>query len=253
MTPPRYQVIALHGFLGSASDWEALRPVCPEARLDALDLWTIFSDARVSDWTSIGTALDARLRAAIADARLPAFVVAYSLGARLALAVPGLGAAASPFAGTCLVSCQPGLPEDDDGARAARRASDAEWAQRFIDQPVHRIWKEWDAQPVFAGSAVPRRDPHLPAPRVTVARTMRVSSLSSQPDRRPLLRAWQTPLLWVTGERDAKFRTVAASLAAERVPARFVTVEHAGHRVPWDNPEAFGRALGEWIDQTLGV
>jgi 2-succinyl-6-hydroxy-2,4-cyclohexadiene-1-carboxylate synthase len=253
MTQPRYQVVALHGFLGAAADWDVLRPVLPDARLDALDLWTLFSDARVADWASIGGALGRRFDEVTGECRLPSFLVAYSLGARLALAVSGLGSPASPFAGVCLVSCNPGFADDDDGARAARKASDLEWAQRFIDAPVTRIWKEWDAQPVFAGSAVPHREPRLPAPRVTVARVMRLASLSGQPDRRALLRAWRGPLLWVTGERDVKFRAVAASLAAEGMSARFVTVEHAGHRVPWDNPQAFGRVLGGWIDQTLGV
>jgi 2-succinyl-6-hydroxy-2,4-cyclohexadiene-1-carboxylate synthase len=120
----------------------------------------------------------------------------------------------------------------------------------MIDAPIAQIWKAWDAQPVFAGSSVPRREPRLPGPRVTIARAMRLASLGTQPDRRPLLRAWQKPLLWVTGERDAKFRAIAESLAAE-VPARFVTLQHAGHRAAWDNPTGFAAALGSWIDDAL--
>jgi 2-succinyl-6-hydroxy-2,4-cyclohexadiene-1-carboxylate synthase len=252
MSTSRYRVIALHGFLGAASDWDAFRTTSREARWDALDLWGLFSEVRVSDWESIGTTLSARLRECIGDDPLPAFLVGYSLGARLALSVPGLGSADSPVAGVCLVSCNPGLPLEDDGARLARKAADDAWAQKMIDAPVAQIWKAWDAQPVFAGSAVPRREPRLPGPRVTLARAMRLASLGTQPDRRPVLRAWQRPLLWVTGERDAKFRAIAASLAAD-VPARFVTLEHAGHRAPWDNPAAFGDALGRWIDDALAT
>lgn len=250
MTPARYRLIALHGFLGSPADWDALHADFPEARWDQIDLWQLFSAGRVSDWASIGAALSARFSEALADP-LPAFVIGYSLGARLALSVPGLGAAESAVAGTCLVSCHPGLREDDDGARAERKASDERWARRFIDAPIRQVWKEWDAQAVFAGSAVPPRAASLPGPRVTIARAMRLASLASQPDRRPLLRAWQKPLLWVSGERDTKFRAIATSLAAEGIPAAFVTCEHAGHRVPFDNPAAFARVVRQWIEGVL--
>ena len=80
---------------------------------------------------------------------------------------------------------------------------------------------------------------------------MRVASLATQPDRRPLLRTWQQPLLWVTGERDGKFRTIARSLEEEGVPASFFSCEHAGHRVPWDNPQLFTRTLREWMAKTM--
>ena len=250
MTQARYRLVALHGFLGAASDWDTFRALCPEGRWETLDLWHVF-DTRVTDWRSLGEALSAQLRSAIGNDPLPAFLVGYSLGARLALALPWLGDPGAPFAGACLVSCHPGLPEEDERARTERVAADEAWARTFVDAPVARIWKEWDAQPVFASSGSRRREPALPAPRVTLARAMRVASLGRQPDRRLSLRAWKTPLLWVTGERDAKFRAVAASLASESVPARFVTLEHAGHRAPWDNPAAFARVLSGWVEETL--
>jgi 2-succinyl-6-hydroxy-2,4-cyclohexadiene-1-carboxylate synthase len=249
MTRARCRVIALHGFLGSASDWAPFGQALPGARWEPIDLWDVFSDRRVSDWPTIGAALSDRITALVTGEPLPTFLVGYSMGARLALSIPDLGSASSPVAGACLVSCHPGLPEDDADGRAARKASDEAWARRLIESPVGAFWKAWDAQPVFAGSTVPHREPRLPAPRVTLARAMRLASLGGQPDRRPLLQAWQKPLLWVTGERDARFRSLAASLASSSAHATFVTCEHAGHRVPWDNPPAFARLLQEWIGE----
>jgi 2-succinyl-6-hydroxy-2,4-cyclohexadiene-1-carboxylate synthase len=251
MNHARYRIIALHGFLGSPSDWDGIAAALPDARWDPVNAWELFSSAGVSDWSSIGAAVDTRLRASLAEESLPSFIVGYSFGARLALSSPGLGEAASEIAGTCLVSCHPGLPDADDGVRTLRREADESWAQRFIDAPVMRIWKEWDAQPVFAGTSVPRREDRLPAPRVTLARAMRVASLASQPDCRPLLRRWDKPLLWMTGQRDAKFRAIARDLEAEGIPAAFFTCEHAGHRVPWDNMALFARTLGEWIEKVM--
>lgn len=251
MTGTRCVVVALHGFLGAASDWEPVAAAYPQARWEAVDLWTLFSDPALADWPSIGGAVEAAIRGVRERTALPVFLVGYSLGARLALSMPGVGSASSPLAGVCLVSCNPGLPEADREARAARRASDEAWARRLIEAPVNQIWKEWDAQPVFSGSAVPQREARLPAPRVTLARALRLASLASQPDRRPALAGWEQPLLWVTGERDPKFRAMAAALEAPTARVRFATVEHAGHRVPWDNPPAFARILQEWIDLTL--
>lgn len=251
MSAARYRLVGLHGFLGTASDWDALGAWFPDAAWEAVDLWPLFADRAVSDWPSIGLALQAHLERLVASDGRPAFLLGYSFGARLALAIPDLGAARSPFAGTCLVSCNPGLTGGDDSARAARRAADEAWARRLVDEPVGRIWKAWDAQPIFAGTGVPRRSEVLPAPRVTLARAMRIASLASQPDWRPALRAWSRPLLWVSGERDAKFRAVASALHAEGTPATFVVCENAGHRAPWDNPGAFSAALRTWINGVL--
>jgi 2-succinyl-6-hydroxy-2,4-cyclohexadiene-1-carboxylate synthase len=252
VTAARYRLIAIHGFLGSPADWLPLQALLPEASWECVDAWELFSGPRVHDWPSLGSALGARLVSALNDDGLLSFVVAYSFGARLALAVPALGRAGSPFAGTCLVSCHPGLPDADEGVRAARRESDARWAERFVDAPVGRIWKEWDAQPAFVGTSAPTRSDRLPAPRVALARAMRVASLGAQPDRRDVLRNWQQPLLWVTGERDVKFRAIARELEELAVPGTFATCDRAGHRVPWDNPSAFARILGGWVDGVLG-
>ncbi len=251
MTATSYRLIALHGFLGSPADWNVLEGRLPDARVDALDLWESFGGTTVTDWPSIGAVLSARLQALLADDSLPAFLLAYSFGARLALAVPWLGAATSPLRGTCLVSCHPGLPESDDGAKSERKNADDVWAQRFIDAPVATIWKEWDAQPVFAGTSTLRRENILPAPRVALSRAMRLASLGTQPDRHGVLRAWRRPLLWATGARDPKFRAIAESLKGQGIPATFWTCEHAGHRVVWDNPAEFSRGFQAWVDGCL--
>jgi 2-succinyl-6-hydroxy-2,4-cyclohexadiene-1-carboxylate synthase len=251
VTAPRYRLIALHGFLGSAADWDVLKVELPEAAWEAIDLWEIFSSGHVGDWEAIGDALGRRIQSALAHDSLPSFVLGYSFGGRLALAVPALPYAGSGIAGTCLISCHPGLPDGDEGGRAARREADGAWAQLFIDAPVARIWKEWDAQPVFATTGVPERENRLPAPRAALARAMRVASLGSQPDRRPLLLGWQRPLLWMVGDRDAKFCALSEALRQGGAPATFSRCEHAGHRVPWDNPVLFARTLTRWIDGVI--
>ncbi len=185
------------------------------------------------------------------DDRRPAFLVAYSFGARLALSSALASAGGTALRGTCLVSCNPGLADGDVAARAERRASDERWAERILRWPESEIWRAWDAQPVFAGAGhVPPRGA-LPASREALARALTRFSLAGQPDFRPRLRSWREPMLWVTGARDAKFTAMARGLADAGMPSAFVTCEDAGHRVPWDNPPAFARALRTWTTQVM--
>jgi 2-succinyl-6-hydroxy-2,4-cyclohexadiene-1-carboxylate synthase len=240
--------VTLHGFLGRASDWDSLAGWFPDASLEALDLWSLLAEPGVNDWPSMSRALDRALARALGgDQAGPAFVIAYSFGARLALPSPMLGGPASPVRGCCLVSCNPGLPDDDAAARAARRAADDTWARRILEWPEDDIWREWDNQPVFTRSRRPSSRSGLPAPRTVLADALRRFSLAGQPDFGPRLRAWTSPLLWITGMHDDKFSALARDLSSAGMPARFVACEDAGHRVPWDNPAAFAHAVLTWM------
>jgi 2-succinyl-6-hydroxy-2,4-cyclohexadiene-1-carboxylate synthase len=247
-----FRLLALHGFLGRPSDWDGLAASLPEAAVSAIDLWAMLSRPEVTDWSSMSTALDATLVDALgAGDRRPAFLVAYSFGARLSLSSALLSACGEGLRGVCLVSCHPGLAADDATARDERRAADAAWAGRILTWPEPEIWRAWDTQPVLAGvgQAPPRHG--LPASRETLASALARFSLAGQPDFRPRLRGRGAPLLWMTGARDAKFAAIARELAEGDVPAAFVTCAAAGHRVPWDNPSVFAGALRTWMTQVM--
>jgi 2-succinyl-6-hydroxy-2,4-cyclohexadiene-1-carboxylate synthase len=253
-------LVALHGFLGRASDWDGLAADIPGSTVHAVDLWQVLGDARAHDWASAAAALDRALPGAVVSSlgpdavsgtRAPAFVVAYSLGARLALGSRLLSSPESPVRGCCFVSCNPGLADDDHGGRAARRQSDEAWALRILSEPDAALWQAWDAQPVFAGSTAPAGRRALPAARDRLARALSACSLATQPDLRPWLHAWPTPVLWVTGARDAKFVAIARDLERGGMPAEFVMCDGAGHRVPWDDPPAFAATLRQWIARVM--
>jgi 2-succinyl-6-hydroxy-2,4-cyclohexadiene-1-carboxylate synthase len=246
----RPRLIALHGFLGRTSDWDGPARLLPDLPITAIDLWPLLAVPDVTGWSSVGPALE-RAVAEAAAGSAPAFLLAYSFGARLALAATGLALPASPVRGCCLVSCHPGLAEDEEAARRARRAADEEWARRLLEWREPDIWREWDAQPVFNGSCRPAPRAGLPATRTVLARAMRRFSLAGQPDFRPALRARRLPLLWVTGASDTKFCALARGLLECGVPARFAAIEAAGHRAPWDNPAAFAALIREWTTQVM--
>ncbi len=177
----------------------------------------------------------------------PVFVVGYSMGARLALGSRLLSSPGSGLRGCCFVSCNPGLADDDEAGRAARRESDAAWARRILRDPKEAVWRAWDTQPVFAGSAAPAGRAAFPAPRKVLSRGLTACSLAGQPDLRRRLRDWPGTALWVTGARDPKFAALASDLQQAGTGGEFVTITDAGHRVPWDNPPAFAAVLQEWM------
>lgn len=246
-----YRLVTLHGFLGRASDWEALAKWFPDASMTSLDLWPLVALPDAADWPSVGRVLDRALAGALGGDDGPVFVIGYSFGARLALASHLLGAPGSPVRGCCFVSCHPGLAEGDEDARAARRASDETWACRLLEWPQPDIWREWDAQPVFNLSRTPAPRTGLPAPRTALAGAVRRFSLGTQPDFRPRLREWPSPALWVTGALDTKFSAIARNLSSAGVPATFATCEAAGHRVPWDDPPAFADVVRAWMTHVM--
>ena len=248
------RVVALHGFLGSPADWDALRPWLPDTDLVALDAWAIIESLAEATWDAVGAAIVGRLQAVRQDAPgTPLFLVAYSFGARLALAAAELSLPGSPVDGVALISANPGLREDDVAGRAVRRNADEAWARRFETLGPREIRTAWNAQPVLAGvgtaqPATAMESAMLPASRATLAAAMRAYSLAGQPDFRPRLKPWPPGWLWMWGSRDAKFAAIARELQAEGIRGAFVECPDAGHRVPWDNPEAFAALLRGWIE-----
>jgi len=251
------RVIALHGFLGRPSDWDVLRSAMPWAEFEAVDLWPLVGGVLAGPpWAEVDAVLEREIRErARREPLAPTIVLGYSFGARLALAVEALALGTLPVAGACLVSCHPGLGEEDLDTRAVRRVNDEAWALRFETDTEEEIRQAWDGQPVLASSAAaPGRAPWtLPASRRALAVAMRRFSLAGQPDFSERLRRWRTPLLWVTGDDDWKFGDLAAWLHETGARAEFASCPHAGHRVPWDNPVEFAALVRRWLAGVPGI
>lgn len=227
----------LHGNLGSPADWkpvmEALRAGGVEAR--ALNLWK-YLECCPRSLKDMGRVLCSEIAA---QDRHP-FLCGYSLGGRLAmqavLAHPPL------WKGAVFVSANPGL--EDEAAKAARRAKDAEWAVQCLSAPWEDFLKEWDAQSVFEGAPPPDRSSLKPW-RKSISRAFIDWSVGSQEDLAPLLKQSSVPQLWIAGQRDAKFSVLARRMAGEQA----VIIPHAGHRLPLEAPEKLAECLQLFILQ----
>jgi 2-succinyl-6-hydroxy-2,4-cyclohexadiene-1-carboxylate synthase len=224
------EVLALHGFLGSGEDFEALHSSFPLA--------LVAPDLHAADARSV-----AELAMLVAG---PPVVLGYSMGARTALA---LALQRAPEA-LVLVGGTPGIP--DDLERAARRDADEAWARTLESEGIDAFLARWDAQPVLAGhEGIPepfrarfraRRRQRAPHALAHALRAWGTGAMDSLWDQLPTL---ATPVLLVTGERDAKFAAVARAMAALLPDAVHVEIPGAGHAAHLERPrEVAAAALG---------
>jgi 2-succinyl-6-hydroxy-2,4-cyclohexadiene-1-carboxylate synthase len=163
-------------------------------------------------------------------------LLGYSMGGRLALQLLESGAAAASAA----VIISAGLNAPDE----ARRQRDEAWARRFESEEWSSLMHAWNAQDVFGGHVVERREEDYD--RAELARQLREYSPAVLPP--PRLESIATPILWIAGERDAKYVNIARE-AVRRLPhAELWICPDAGHRVPWEQPELLVARLRTFLE-----
>lgn len=75
-----------------------------------------------------------------------------------------------------------------------------------------------------------------------------IRALLNRPDARPVLPTIQCPTLIACGRQDAWSPPASHEAMAAAIPgAKLVIVEECGHFLPLEQPEAFNRALREWL------
>lgn len=160
-------------------------------------------------------------------------LLGYSMGGRLALQLLQL----HPMQKAIIVSAGLNAPDEE------RRRRDETWARRFERDDWPALMRDWNAQPVFGGHALERREEDYD--RAELARQLREYSPAVLPP--PELERIETPILWIAGERDAKYVEVAQRAVARLPHAELWICPNAGHRVPWEQPKAFVARLREFL------
>ncbi|MGK0187866.1 MAG: 2-succinyl-6-hydroxy-2,4-cyclohexadiene-1-carboxylate synthase [Verrucomicrobiales bacterium] len=236
-------LLFLHGNVGIDSDWnpviEALSREGMGCPLVASSLW----DGPVVEYATWVDQFCARYTA---DGQRP-FLVGYSLGGRLAL--HALLARSELFSGAVLISTNTGIADADE--KVARLARDRAWA-RAVRADWQQFLNDWNAQSIFSErpALTDRRDLDICGPAISTA--FDVWSLGRQADLLPqlsLLPALKCPVLWLSGQKDAKFTRIALSAAAAMENGTHVAVADAGHRLPWEQPAETARLIAEFIGE----
>jgi 2-succinyl-6-hydroxy-2,4-cyclohexadiene-1-carboxylate synthase len=161
-------------------------------------------------------------------------LIGYSMGGRLALRL----LEQQRFRAAVIVSAGLNAPDDE------RRKRDEEWARRFESEEWSTLMRDWNAQPVFGGHVLERREEDYD--RRELARQLREWSPAMLPP--PRLESIETPVLWIAGECDLKYVEIGKQAVARLPDAELWICAGAGHRVPWEQREAFVTRLRAFLD-----
>jgi len=254
--PEAPAVLLLHGFMGSAADWDSTAGALSEGSFCvAPDLPGHGGSTGLPDeaYTMEGAAQAVMgLMDGLGVRR--ATVAGYSMGGRLALYL----ALRYPerCAGLFLESASPGIEGTEE--RAARREDDEAKAGHLESGDFEGFLRGWYRQPLFVSLA--RREGMVEAlisarrcndPR-ELARSLRGMGTGSQPSLWDELENLRVPTLAVTGEMDGKFVGIAQEMAERSQRISVETIPSAGHSVRLEAPEAYLSSVRRSISRAGG-
>lgn len=236
-------LVLLHGLLGDAQDWVEVISGLEDINCLALDLPGHGENHQIH--VASFEAFHHWICATLKGRGVSRYgLMGYSLGGRLALyhasrQPPGLEA-------LWLESAHSGLPPSE---RSARIAHDERWAMRFEQEPLENVLADWYQQPVFADLTEVQRSRqirrrlanHGPA----IACMLRSTSLGHQPSLWQWLESTSLPVGYFSGQRDAKFHSLATYLATIAPRLRHITLE-GGHNLHAEQPKMIAQQLNAW-------
>lgn len=251
--PGRPVLLLLHGFMGSARDWdEIVSCIANTHHCLAIDLpghgETVVSGAENYRIDNCAAAVVAYLdEKGIRQCDL----VGYSLGGRLALYL----AVTYPdrFERVIVESASPGL--EDSQERSERLAHDLALAAELETGPLAKFADKWYRQPMFASLRDDREkfrrllQRRLENDANGLALSLRNMGVAVQPSLWGLLDRISASLLLIVGENDDKFVAVARKMLPRCCRATMAIVQGAGHNVHFERPGEFAAQVSSFLSQ----
>jgi 2-succinyl-6-hydroxy-2,4-cyclohexadiene-1-carboxylate synthase len=236
--------LLLHGFTHTGASWARVREALPQRyRAIAPDLRGHGSASATQPVTLSAVLEDL---AAVAPPR-PFTLAGYSMGGRIALHLalkPGVGERVQRLV---LIGASPGIA--DGAERRARFEADERVAAELERLDIESLARHWARTPVLAGlsddvAAEVHRDRLRNTPE-GLAAALRGIGTGALPSLWTRLGEIEVPVTLVVGERDAKFTTISAQMAAALPDARVEVVPGVGHAVHLEAPERVAALLTE--------
>ncbi len=252
-------VLLLHGFTGSAADWEPFRPALERLTAPiAVDLLGHGASDAPRDPARHAVERQAADLAALlrSEATSPAHVVGYSFGARVALRL----AADHPDVVRSLVLESPSAGMPDPDARAARRAADEELSRMLDWEGIAAFVAHWEGLPLF----VTERDApleeraRLHARRLAndphgLAASLRGAGQGAMGPLHDALPTIALPTTVIAGALDGTGLPRAESVARTIPGARLVVIPSVGHAPHREAPARVARELAAHLVRTSAV
>ncbi len=239
--------------MGSGRDWMETVAALPENRCIVVDLpgHGLSADCPVDFYPMARVAL--ALLAVLDELGVGQCIpVGYSMGGRLALYL----ALAHPDRCCALVveSGSPGLDAAEE--RDNRRKWDEAKASELERQGLDAFLEDWYRQPLF--HSIGRNQARFAAlmerrrrnQETGLARSLRFMGTGSQPSLWSQVAGMGFPWLAVAGELDPRYRNTLRDMVSLSEKGKLVTIPDAGHNTHFENPEAFSRALREFLHPT---
>lgn len=253
-------LILLHGFAQGAASWgEVAAALAVDRPVYAFDLVGHGESERPA--SPHAYALEAQGDTMLAFAQHVAetegvqpAVLGYSMGGRVTLAA--LRRKPRAFSAVILEAAGFGPATPSEREAAAQR--DATSAANLRANGVEAFMDAWEQLPLFASQRDLALDvrTRLRAGRLAndaeaLARTFEHAGQHVMPDRAVTLEALAslsaggTPLLYLAGERDAKYRALATQAAEAGADVRIIF--GAGHNIHLEAPDAFAREVASFL------
>ena len=246
-------IVFLHGFTGDSRDWLHF------SRKVAIDRPWVAIDLLGHGQTSApDLAQRYQMQRQVADLDAIAefltltsfFLLGYSMGGRTALSY----AMKHPLRvkGLILESASPGLSTEEE--REKRRSSDEWLARRILDVGIDQFSEEWGSIPLFSTQQILSSEEkdfqqsiRKSQRAVGLAGSLRGMGTGSQPSLWNELSYLALPILIITGERDEKFTTIAASMQREIPHAQHTIIKNTGHNVHLESPVEYWHVAEQFM------
>lgn len=254
---PAYDVLVLHGFTGSANDWNFLIPslsrnnnvfaldLIGHGQSDSPDDLSMYSTDSIIE--QINTTIEQ-----ISAANL--IIIGYSMGGRAALSYavsyPG------KVSGLILESTTWGIPEEN--FRNERIKSDKKLAEYILSNDVEKFVDYWMNIDLFATQKkLPAkilsevRKNKLKNNKIGLANSLLGFGTGSMPPLHNLVNKIKAPVLLITGEHDSKFTQINSEIKRYILNAAHITIPGAGHNVHLERPDEFINVINNFLNKLI--
>jgi len=250
-------IIFLHGFTGSANDWQNIIPQIDSNFLPvAIDLIghgksSLPADSKFYSAQSIAF----QIKSLIEKLKLSRPIICgYSMGGRAALSY----AVCCPenFKALILESSSPGIINDRE--RNEREKSDRQLADTILKDGIEKFVDHWMNIPLFKTqeSLPPKIIEQIKKEKLKnnptgLANSLLGFSAGVMPNYYPYIHKIIQPTLLITGALDQKFTDINSLVNGKIINSRHEIVQGAGHNVHLERPEDFVTLVNQFLSNLI--